>query len=365
MNRFIQYACAVLLLPAIVKAQQEIRYRVALPGYTFVFPRDHNSHPEFKLEWWYYTGNLRSADGHEFGYELTFFRNGMDRSYENASVWRIRDLYMAHFAITDVTEKKFYYFEKLNRAGPGIAGADVGGFNVWNENWSARFEGSAMKIMANTGEAAIELSLESKKAPAIHGTNGVSQKAEGAGHASHYYSMTRLATNGALRIGTKTLQVSGESWMDHEFGTNQLTENQAGWDWFSIQLDNGTDLMLYRLRNRDGSLDPYSSGTIVEQNSKTQHLRLAEFVATPGRQWRSAKTGTSYPIEWTISLQGRGTELRLVPLTADQELVTTRSTGIAYWEGAVRISGTWNGKPVKGQGYIELTGYSEQNRPRI
>jgi predicted secreted hydrolase len=346
-------------------AQQIIQYRVAQPGYNYTFPRDHGSHPEFKLEWWYYTGNLRSADGHEFGYELTFFRTGMDRFFENASAWHIRDLYMAHFAVTDITDKKFYYFEKLSRAGPGISGADIGTLNVWNQSWSARLEGNAMKLLANAGEVAIELSLDSKKRPALHGANGISQKAEGAGHASHYYSMTRLGTNGKLRIGAKTIQVSGESWMDHEFGTNQLTENQAGWDWFSIQLDNGTDLMLYRLRNRDGSLDPYSSGTVIDQNSKTQPLRFAEFVATPGRQWKSAKTGASYPIEWTIALPGRGTELQLVPSVDNQELVTTRSTGIAYWEGAVQISGTWEGKPVKGKGYLELTGYLEQYRPKI
>jgi len=285
--------------------------------------------------------------------------------HENASTWNIRDLYMAHFAVTDIKEKKFFYFEELNRAGPGIAGADTGTLHVWNQNWSARLEGNVMKLAANAGDVAIQLSLDPKKGPAVHGTNGISEKAEGVGHASHYYSITRLATNGAFRIGAKTVQVSGESWMDHEFGTNQLTENQVGWDWFSIQLDNGTDLMLYRIRNRDGSLEPHSSGTIVGQNSKTQHLRSEEFVATSGRKWRSAKTGTSYPIEWAITFQGRGTELRLVPQVDDQELVTTRSTGIAYWEGAVQITGTWEGKPVKGRGYLELTGYAERYRPRI
>src|SRR5262245_26475767 len=285
MSQFIQYACIVLLLPALLAAQQSVQYRVAQAGYVYMFPRDHGSHPEFKLEWWYYTGNLRSADGHEFGYELTFFRTGMDRLYENASTWNIRDLYMAHFAVTDIKEKKFYYFEELNRAGPGIAGADTGTLHVWNQNWSARLEGNVMKLAANAGDVAIQLSLDPKKGPAVHGTNGISEKAEGVGHASHYYSITRLATNGAFRIGAKTVQVSGESWMDHEFGTNQLTENQVGWDWFSIQLDNGTDLMLYRIRNREGSLEPHSSGTIVGQNSKTQHLRSEEFVATSGRKW--------------------------------------------------------------------------------
>ena len=177
--------------------------------------------------------------------------------------------------------------------------------------------------------------------------------------------MTRLLTNGVLRIGAKIFQVSGESWMDHEFGTSQLAENQVGWDWFSIQLDNGTDLMIYQLRNRDGSLDPYSSGTIIGPNSETMRLRLADFAATPGRLWKSPKTGTSYPIEWTIVLPDRSTQLRVTPMVDDQELVTTRSTGIAYWEGAMRISGTWEGKPVTGKGYLELTGYLEQYRPRI
>ncbi len=365
MSRFITFACAALLLPAIVIAQAEIQYRLALPGYTYAFPRDHGSHPEFKLEWWYYTGHLLAPDGHEFGYELTFFRTGMDRSFENASAWQIRDLYMAHFAVTDITENKFYYFEKLSRAGPGIAGAGTETLDVWNQNWSARMDGNAMSVVANAGESAVELRLEPEKKPAIHGVNGVSQKAEGAGRASHYYSMTRLRTSGVLRVGTKTFQVSGESWMDHEFGTNQLTEKQAGWDWFSIQLDNGADLMLYRLRNRDGSLDPYSSGTIVGPNSETVRLRMTDFAATPGRTWKSPKTGTSYPVEWTIVLPDRSTELRVTPMIDDQELVTTRSTGIAYWEGAVRISGTWEGKPVTGKGYLELTGYLEQYRPRI
>ena len=353
MSRMLQYALILLL----------VQFRPALPGYKYEFPRDHGSHPEYKLEWWYYTGQLRAADGHEFGYELTFFRSGVEQSFENPSAWHIRDLYMAHFAVSDLTEKKFYYFEKLNRAGPGIAGAATGTLNSWNENWSARLNGGLIKLTANAGDAAIELSLDLKKPPTIHGTNGVSQQAEGAGRASHYYSLTRLGTSGLLRLGSKTFQVTGESWMDHEFGTNQLAENQIGWDWFSIQLDNGVDLMIYRMRNRDGSLDPYSSGTVVD--SQTSHLRLSDFTATPGRRWQSPSTGTSYPIEWTVSLPSRNTELRVTPLLDNQELVTTRSTGIAYWEGAISVTGTWEGKPVKGRGYLELTGYAEKHRPRI
>lgn len=365
MRLFFQFLCALLLLPAAVRAQEEIPYRMALPGYKYAFPSDHGSHPDFKIEWWYYTGHVSSADGREFGYELTFFRTGMDRSYANPSSWRVRELYMTHFAVTDITEKKFYYFEKINRAGPGIASAAAGTLDVSNENWLARLEGNNIKLAANAGTAAIELTLEPKKTPAIHGINGVSQKADGAGRASHYYSMTRLSASGTLRLGSRTFRVAGDSWMDHEFGTNQLAENQAGWDWFSIQLDNGTDLMLYRMRHRDGSLDANSSGTIIEPDSTTLHLRLAEFTATGRRQWRSPNTGTSYPIEWTITITGRGAELRLAPLVDDQELVTIRSTGIAYWEGAVEVIGTWEGRPVRGRGYVELTGYSERHRPRI
>jgi predicted secreted hydrolase len=365
MSRSLQFVFAVLMLPILLAAQQDVRYRPALPGYSYTFPHDHGAHRAFKLEWWYYTGNLRSEEGGRFGYELTFFRTGMDRTYENPSAWRVGELYMAHFAVTDVTGKKFYYFEKLNRGGPGIAGASEGALNVWNENWSGQSEGSTIKLAANAGEAAIDLSLEPRKKPAIHGINGVSQKAEGTGRASHYYSLTRLATTGVLRLGGKTLQVSGESWMDHEFGTNQLTENQAGWDWFSVQLDNGTELMLYRMRYRDGSIDRHSSGTIIESDSGTRHLTIADFTATPGRRWTSAKTGTSYPLEWTIVLPGRSTELRITPLLDEQELVTTRSTGIAYWEGAIEVRGTWQGQPIAGRGYLELTGYAEQHRPRI
>jgi predicted secreted hydrolase len=364
MRLLIQFAL-VLLLPVMTSAQRTVQYRPALPGYAYVFPKDHGAHNEFKLEWWYFTGNVRSPEGNAFGYELTFFRTGVDRSWENPSSWSIRDLYIAHFALTDVNGNEFRYFEKVNRAGPGISGAAEGTLHLWNENWSARLDGDVIRLRADSGGAAIELTLEPRKSPAIHGAEGISRKADGPGHASHYYSLTRLGTAGQLRLGSRTFNVTGESWMDHEFGTNQLAEDQIGWDWFGIQLDNGADLMIYRMRNRDGSLDPNSSGTIVSPGGQTQNLRLTDIVATPLRQWTSPDTGTSYPIEWTVRLPGQGVNLRVVPLVDAQELVTTRSTGIAYWEGAVQVSGTWQGKPVSGRGYLELTGYSEQHRPKV
>jgi predicted secreted hydrolase len=339
------------------------QYRPALPGYVYQFPRDHGSHSEYKLEWWYYTGHLRADGGREFGYELTFFRAGVDNRVESASAWTINDLYMAHFAITDIAGGQFLYEEKLNRAGPGIAGAAKEDLDVWNENWSARGSGEKVMLRAKGKSMAVDLVLDPLGPPVIHGTDGVSQKAAGEGHSSHYYSIPRLKTEGTLVIGDLKFSVTGESWMDHEFGTNQLGQSQIGWDWFGLQLDNGINLMLYRMRNSDGSIDAYSSGTIMDGDAR--HLDRAAFSATPLRTWTSGKTGTAYPVEWTISIPSQSSELRVTPLLEDQELVTTRSTGIAYWEGAVRVSGTWRGKPVEGRGYLELTGYLEKYRPRV
>lgn len=342
-----------------------IDYALALPGYLFRFPHDHGSHPEYKLEWWYYTGHLHSDNGRRFGYELTFFRTGVDRDSSNASRWKLQNFFIAHFALSDIANGRFYYFEKLNRAGPGIAGSDRGSLNTWNENWSARLQDGKMRLQADAGHIKLGLVMTPEKQPVVHGKNGISQKAEGLGRASHYYSITRLKAEGSLMLEGRNLHVVGQNWMDHEFGTNQLAGTQVGWDWFSIQLDNGEELMLYRLRRRDGAIDPYSSGTEIFPNGKAMHLNADDFVALPQRQWKSPKTGIVYPVSWTISVPSVDARLHLVALLDDQELVTMRSTGIAYWEGAMEVSGAWKGKPVRGKGYVELTGYSEKYRPRV
>ncbi|MBI2821714.1 MAG: carotenoid 1,2-hydratase, partial [Acidobacteria bacterium] len=247
-------------------------YRRALAGYIFEFPRDHGAHPDFKLEWWYYTGHLESETGRRFGYELVFFRSGTDRDYANPSRWKIRNLYMAHFAVTDIASRRFRYFEKLNRSGPGIAGAETASLRVWNENWSARLQDGAMRLRAAAGGVELALELRPQKPPVIHGRDGISRKGAGPGQASHYYSLTRLKSQGTVTVDGRVFQVMGQSWMDHEFGTNQLAPEQVGWDWFSLQLESGEELMLYRLRHRDGSIDPHSSGTMVLSTGKTVHL---------------------------------------------------------------------------------------------
>ena len=363
-------AAILLVSVALAQAPEPIRilepeYRPALPGYEYAFPRDHGSHPDYKLEWWYYTGHLDGDDGRRFGYELTFFRLGMDRRAESESRWNIEDLHVAHFALSDIDADRFRFYERLNRKGPGIAWARAGTLDVSNAGWSARLEGDAMKLRAYADGVLLELELTSAKDPVIHGIRGVSQKADGVGQASHYYSLTRLDTRGLLSIDGQPVNVSGESWMDHEFGTNQLASEQIGWDWFGVQLDNGEELMLYQLRRRDGSIDRNSSGTIVGVDGRTEHLAGDEFVVSALGEWASPKSEAVYKIDWRLEIPGVDADLRVIPLMRDQELVTTRSTGIAYWEGAVRIEGTWRGQPITGRGYVELTGYSERYRPSV
>ena len=362
----------ILLLTAPMSAQRDgtgrlftAEYRLALPGYDYEFPRDHGSHPDYKLEWWYYTGHLDAEDGRRFGYELTFFRLGMDKRSDNPSRWNIRDLHVAHFALSDLSDGTFRFYERLNREGPGIARASTGTLDVRNASWSATLEDDVMRLRAYADGVLLELSLTSDKEPIVHGLNGVSQKADGVGQASHYYSMTRMATTGMLSIDGAPVDVSGESWMDHEFGTNQLAPEQIGWDWFSVQLDNDEEPMLYQLRHRDGSIDGNSSGTVIAADSATRHLSAPDFTIAALRDWASPKSEALYRIDWQIDIPSDDTSLRVIPLMDDQELVTTRSTGIAYWEGAVRVEGTWKGQPITGRGYVELTGYSDKYRPSI
>lgn len=347
-----------------------VQYQMALPGYRYQFPRDHASHPAYKTEWWYYTGHLQTTTGKPYGYELTFFRIGRPPSAdtEQKSVgmttpepWKTDTLYAAHFALSDEQAKRFYYSEQLNRAGLNTAGARTDVYYVWNELWLAEGLGNQMVLRAETtdGQRELHLLLTPEKPPVIHGRDGVSQKASCRGCASHYYSLTRLKTEGFLREGGKATPVTGLSWMDHEFGSNQLASNQNGWDWFSIQLEDGTDLMLYLLRQDSGHVDPNSSGTVVEANGQTRHLALQSFqVRETGATWRSPQTQGRYPMGWTIQVPASGLRLEVMPTFEAQELATKASTGVAYWEGSATVRGTHAGKPVKGRAYVEMTGYA-------
>lgn len=334
-------------------------YQLALPGRKMTFPADHYSHPGFKTEWWYYTGHLETESGKRYGYQVTFFRFGVrDRQKETKEPPLFTELYMAHFALSDIAAKKFIFRERINRGIDGKAGAATDRYLVWNEDWKVEGDESNHRIQINDRGTQLRLSLKSVKPPVLHGDNGLSQKAEGRGRASYYYSLTRMQTDGELSADGVTEKVHGLSWMDHEFGSNQLGEDQVGWDWFSIQLDNRTELMLYLMRRKDGSVDPYSSGTLVSANGMTKHLNLKDYRVEVLDRWKSPTSGANYPMKWKVTIPPENIELEINPQFPQQELITSRSTRVTYWEGAVKIEGKFKDKPVAGEGYVEMTGYA-------
>ena len=335
-------------------------FRPAVPGYEFVFPRDHGSHPEYQTEWWYFTGHFRAESGRRYGFEVTFFRAGVNRE-PSQSRWDLRDVAPAHFAITDVQAKDFRYYEKLNRMSPYTADAAVGRMNVFNESWRATTNpDGSWRLVAAQGKDAVDLTLRTRKPPAIHGENGVSVKAQGLGYASHYYSMTRLEVSGTVN-GQRG---SGQAWMDHEFGSSALRESQQGWDWFSIQLDNDTELMLYIIRRTNGTPDVTSSGSFVSSDGRVIHIRHDQMRITPLSKWKSPKSGATYPMGWKIDVPIARMTLTLRPVMEAQELITTASTNVTYWEGAVDVHGSSNGIGVRGEGYVEMTEYDRAFRAR-
>jgi predicted secreted hydrolase len=334
------------------------QYRTALPGYPYKFPQDHFNHPDFQTEWWYYTGNVKSADGRRFGFELTFFRQGKDRDSKPTGTWDVRDLYLAHLALSDLDGGKFLHAQRTNRAGPGIAGISNADSRIWNGNWQVAWRGDGQILQAVDERFALHLTLRSAKPPVIHGENGVSQKAEGTGRASHYISLTRLSTEGEIELGGRRFQVTGTAWMDHEFFTHQLEPDQVGWDWMSIQLQDNTELMLFHIRRKDGSIDRYSAGTFVDARGDSTHLRKDEFTLEPaGSSWTSPMTRAAYPVQWKISIPKLGIALESSTLLPSQELASSAGFVPAYWEGAVILAGGKGGSPIGGVGYLEMTGY--------
>ncbi|MGE3471194.1 MAG: lipocalin-like domain-containing protein [Vicinamibacterales bacterium] len=332
-------------------------WKDATAGYTFAFPRDHASHPDYQIEWWYYTGNVATASGRRFGYQVTFFRVGVDPAPENPSRWAVRDLYMAHLAISDPEGRRYRFDERLGRGGPGLAGAATDRYRVWNDDWSAGLDDRGRHVLqARSGDLGLALTLDEGKRPAVNGVNGISQKGARPGNASHYYSLTRMPTRGTVTIGGERFDVAGDSWMDHEFGTSFLEPGQRGWDWLSLQLDDGRELMLYQLRRADGTRDPRSSGTLVDPDGRTRHLTAADFTLTPAGATAAGASGATYPIAWTVAVPGQSLTLSVGTPLPDQEL-RTLGGGIAYWEGMVTVTGAAGGRPVAGRGYLEMTGY--------
>jgi predicted secreted hydrolase len=350
------------LIAALLLALQASQWKFATAGYQFEFPRDHASHPDYKIEWWYYTGNVNAGDGRRFGYQVTFFRVGVDFAPANPSKWAVRDLFMTHLAVSDARGNKYRFAEKLSRGGPGLAGARTDRYLAWNDAWSARLNEAGQHVLtAASANAAVDLVLDEGKPPAINGINGISQKGAQPGNASHYYSLTRMPTRGTVMVDGERFAVSGVSWMDHEFGTSFLEPEQRGWDWFSIQMSDGRELMLYQLRRAGGraggSRDPRSSGTLIDRSGRTTHLTNDQFTLTEGRAQFRSKNGAVYPTEWTVHVPSQKIELRVTTPVNDQELSLLPSTGIAYWEGMIDVAGVSGGAAVTGSGYLEMTGY--------
>ncbi len=333
------------------------RFERALEKRDFVFPADFSPHNEFQTEWWYYTGNLVDRSGRRFGYQLTFFRRALSPSGpDRESKWAAVQIYFAHFALSDIGGEEFHAYERWSRDSIGLAGADAEPFRVWVGNWSVERDGDAFILRADDESAAIDLRLTPLKPVVLHGDNGLSQKSKEPGNASYYFSQTRLETAGTVSLKGNEFSVRGLSWLDREWSTSALGQEQEGWDWFSLQLEDGIELILYQLRLKGGGVDKYSSGTLVGKNGAVVHLNAEDFTVDVLDYWESPHTGIIYPSRWHVSVPDLGISMSVVPYQADQELLLS----FVYWEGAVRVSGD----NVSGSGYVELTGYQngkEQN----
>jgi predicted secreted hydrolase len=334
-------------------------FQFAVPGYRFQFPRDYFNHPGYQTEWWYYSGNLTTEQGRAFGFELALFRLGVAPPAFRKSPWQVDDVYMAHVALSDLEARRFLYHERVNRGGPGIAGISQAEQRVWNGNWQVQWRGNTQELDAVTDRFSLQLLLKPAKSLVLNGHNGFSQKAHGPGNASDYFSFTRLETSGTIIVGGERYQVTGSSWMDHEFSTAPKHSPVAGWDWLAIQLDNETEIMLYRVRLKGGIVSPCSSGTFTDSEGDGHYLGLHDFLLTPVQTWSSPRTHARYPIEWRIALPSLRLQLEATTPLKDQELVSDNSFSPTYWEGAIRLSGEEAGKTVKGVGYLELTGYAK------
>jgi len=357
--------------PAVLPAEPAPGFAQADTPRTFAFPRDHGPHPGFRQEWWYVTGNLDGADGGRFGFELTLFRFALapppgsaagsggateqDGDRRAASAWRTREIYMAHFAITDVPGKHFRYAQKLARGALGLAGAEGPPVHVWIDDWTLGAAGAAAgdwKLAAGQDGYALELELHPLMPPVLNGAAGLSLKSDAPGSASYYYSIPRLAVRGTLLKRDQRLAVQGLAWLDREWGSGGLGPGQAGWDWFALQLDDGTALMFYARRGRDGSRDPHSAGTWVESSGEARGLTSAAVDIDVTDHWKSAD-GVRYPSGWRLRVPSLGLDVTVHPVLADQEL----GTSPRYFEGAVDVNGTRGDRPLRGRGYVELVGY--------
>lgn len=349
------------------------------------FPRDHGQHPGYKLEWWYYTGVVSTAGGRKFGYQVTFFRQAIaPPGQRRSSAWAVNSIYMGHAAVSDVRERRFFRDVRIGRDSLKMSGASREAHAVWLGSWEARAlpgdpHGTELRIAADG--FSLHLTLRASLPPVLHGRKGLDAKGPEPGQASWYYSLPRMRTRGTLTVNGKSHAVQGTSWMDHEFSSGVLAPNVVGWDWLALHLDDGSALMLYRLRREDGSAAPYSSGTYLSPAGKIVPLAHGDapgddgsinaapaiqgdaggktpFLMTAGKRWRSPATQGDYPLHWRIMLPSLGLSLAVAPAFEAQEHPGGPGSPFTYWEGVVWATGTREGRPLSGEGYLELTGYA-------
>jgi predicted secreted hydrolase len=344
-------------LEALLTPAAQDRFALALAPRAFEFPRDHGPHPDFRHEWWYVTGHLEADGGARFGFELTFFRYALaphSQPSPQASSWRANQVYVAHFAITDVSREQFYFAERRERDALQLSGAQAQPLRVWLQDWMLESDGSQWRLSAGDAAFTLQLTLSPQSAPILNGERGLSRKSASPGAASYYYSIPLLTASGKLKRGSQDLAVRGTAWLDREWGSGALASDQEGWDWFAIQLEDRSALMFYALRKRGGARDPFSAGTWIDPQGARRSLTSAEVDIEVLDHWRSPRGG-SYPARWRLRVPALDLNLELRPELSDQELGTTPR----YWEGAVDVSGEHGARPVSGQGYVELTGYAQ------
>jgi predicted secreted hydrolase len=354
----------------------DARYARAIAPRIFNFPADHGPHPEFRTEWWYYTGNVETVEGRHFGYQLTFFRAALAPdpgpvTPSRSSAWAARHIYMAHFAVTDSVGLRFHPHSRLARGAAGLAGADANPFRVWVEDWAV--EGHVpMRLRAADGDVAIDLALDSPRPPVLQGEHGLSRKGPEPGNASYYYSLTRMPTSGVVRVGNQRFEVRGLSWMDREWSTSALGDAR-GWDWFALQLDDGRDVMYYRLRHADGSTTRFSAGSLVTADGRARLLGVEDVTLEVLDSWTSPRGDVRYPARWRMTIPAERLSVEIAPRVADQEHIEP----FPYWEGAVIVR-PFTGRrphstagppesdpPISGVGYVELVGYGTSIAERM
>ncbi len=330
------------------------------------FPRDHGSHPGYRTEWWYYTGNLNSKDGRPYGFQLTFFRHGIsppgaEKQWPSQpSAWRTRQVYLAHAAISDISWQRHLKAEDVSRQALGLAGVKKKEEKtiVFLKNWSAEIGTVSHVLKVDADDFSFFLNLRPSKPMVLHGRGGYSLKGSTPERASCYYSFTDLKVKGNISVYGKLAAVTGSAWMDHEFSTSLLEPGIIGWDWFSLQLSDQTEIMVFLLRKQKGGVHPASSGTLIGPAGQPRHLTRNDIKVEVLDTWKSRQSDARYPSRWRLQIASLGIDLTMKSNLSDQEMRTLNSTGVTYWEGSVSIHGMREKRPLKGQGYVELTGYA-------